>query len=547
MAGISHASNEFLQPPLKEPNMPPLTEYRTRTLLAGQHVPLVEADFVPAGSAPSQGVPPLPVYVKAQIPGATSRAAKGLVRRIETAEALRQALHELLDTKAHPDCEGVLVARPVTMKAEYYIACMLDFGSADRLPGGTLLFSVQGGSGVEGRTESLCRLPFSLLQPPAADRILAGLPASHQSPVIGAFLENFIQTFVRYKLIVLEANPVGVREDGSLVVIDCRAEFESHAVAAADKNIFAVARAAAADLTPLEKIVEKINAADPAGTGFVRENRQTPPAGAWKVATNLCGGGGKMLWEMTTGSRTDIFSMNESDTSGGLSAFKSYRIARAILAMKGSQVLLLTGSGMGFQNQYYLAAAIWKALRESPTPLPALLRFGGTDEDKAAELFRNVAETLPVKVKTYLPYVFPNAMVDDIPEMAAGGERAGSAQKPENQAARPPTAGNESCECTACGEGGRIPPFVPLTGEPTFRTAMPPGDFYFFPEKWPGEAPPPSVTACPTAFLQWDPARRTVTPAADKRCIGCLACETAALLDGKGELRIKLDLPEVNA
>lgn len=496
--------------------MPALTEYRTRTLLAGEQVPLVEADFLPAGTLPGASLPTPPVFVKAQIPGATSRAAKGLVRRIDTSSALQDALSELLDRARHPDSEGVLIARPVNMKAEYYIACMLDFGSADKLPGGILLFSIQGGSGVEGRSESLHRMPFSLLNLPTADQIKECLPATHQSAPIYRFLEGFIRTFARYKLVVLEANPVGVLDDGSLVVIDCRAEFESHAVAAADKEVFAVARAAAADLTPLEKMVEKINADDPAGTGFIRENRQTPPPDAWRVATNLCGGGGKMLWEMTTGSRTDIFSMNESDTSGGLSAFKSYRIARAILAMADSQVFLLTGSGMGFQNQYYLAAAIWKALRESPTPLPALLRFGGTDEDKAGELFRNVADTLPVKVKTFLPYVFPNAMVDDIPGIAVK-------------------------------ERPHVTPEQPPSGEPTFRTAVPPGDFFFFPEKWPAETPPPSVTACPTGFLLWDTGRRTITPAADKRCIGCLACETAALLEGKGELRIRLNLPEVKS
>ena len=47
----------------------------------------------------------------------------------------------------------------------------------------------------------------------------------------------------------------------------------------------------------------------------------------------------------------------------------------ALLDPPGSQVLLLTGSGMGFQNQRHLAAAMWKGLRESPTPLPATLRL----------------------------------------------------------------------------------------------------------------------------------------------------------------------------
>jgi len=217
---------------------------------------------------------------------------------------------------------------------------------------------------------------------------------------------------------------------------------------------------------------------------------------------------------MTTGSRTDIFTMNESDTSGGLSAFKSYRILRVVLAQKDAQVLLLTGSGMAFQNQYHLAAAVWKALKESSTPLPSLLRFGGTDEDKAQKLFAGVSSSLPVPVKTYPPEVFPNAMVDDISNIASG----------------------KSCKREK---------YAPPSGEPAITVETPPGEIYFYPENWTSNEVPPSVKACPTGFLQWENGKLTSNPEA--RCIGCLMCETAALIHGTAELLIHLELPgEVN-
>ena len=184
--------------------------------------------------------------------------------------------------------------------------------------------------------------------------------------------------------------------------------------------------------------------------------------------------------------------------------------------MPDAQVFLLTGSGMAFQNQYYLAAAIWKALRESSTPLPALLRFGGTDEQRARDLFEKVAETLPVPVKTYFPHVFPNAMVDDVPKMALQ-------------------------------EAVRVTPEPQPTGEPTFTTATPPAAFFFDAKTWGKDDPPPCVNACPTKFLVWNAAKHTVETAPDARCIGCLACETASLLEGNGALRIRLDLPEVTS
>lgn len=494
--------------------MPALPEYKTRELLAKEGVPLVEGVFVPAGAQWPANLPEPPVYLKAQIPGATSRAAHGLVRRVNNQAELEAGLTELLAPGPWGQVEGVLVATAVKMVGEYYAACMLDLGSEDKLPGGVLLFSTEGGSGVEGRTASLKKIPFSLLNLPSASALADALGPVENNTAIAAFCEGFIKTFARYKLTVLETNPIGVLADGSLVVIDCRAEFEKHAVGKADAEFFKAAPTTKVELTRLEQLVARINEDDPAGTGFLRENREPAPAGAWRVATNLCGGGGKMLWEMTTGARTDIYSMNESDTSGGLSGFKSYRILRAILEMEGSQALLLTGSGMGFQNQYHLAAAVWKGLRESATPLPALLRFGGTDEHKAAALIEQIAPELPVPVRTYPPHVFPNAMVDDISTLATTDRIT-------------------------------VVPEAQPTGEPTFSVDVPPGDFFFYPDKWDKEEAPACVGVCPNQFLSWNAEKRTIEPVQGARCIGCLICEVVSRLEGNSELRIRLDMPEV--
>ncbi len=496
--------------------MPALPEYRTRILLERENVPLVNGIFVSPGEEYPSGIPEMPVYLKAQIPGATSRKKHGLVRRVDTPEELQENLDALLSPGSWGQAEGVLITNGLDLKAEYYAGCMLDFGSEDMLPGGILLFSTEGGSGVEGRSGTLLKMRFSLLHPPSSGEIekkLKGLKDLKEHAAVSEFLKGMISTFIGYKLIVLEVNPLGVLNDGTVVAVDCRAEFEKAAVRKADRDVFfPPGLKSSRDLTELERVVELINRDDPSGTGFFRQNRDTPSKGAFRVATNLCGGGGKMLWEMTTGSRTDIFTINESDTSGGLSAFKSYRILRVILAQKDAQVLLLTGSGMAFQNQHHLAAAVWKALRESPTPLPSLLRFGGTDEDKARELFERVSGTLPVRVKTYPAVVFPNAMVDDIMDMAE--ETTDTVQRYE----------------------------APL-GKPEIVVEIPPGRIYFYPEKWRKDEIPPSIKACPTGFLQWKDGSLNTDPEA--RCIGCLMCETAALLDGNAEILIELEMPEV--
>ena len=494
--------------------MSALPEYKTRLLLAEKGVPVVKGVFVAAGSGPLDPLPRPPVYLKAQIPGATNRAAQGLVYRADSEQQIKAGLKQLMAPGPWGRAHGVLIAEAVSIQREYYAACMLDGGSHDRLPGGVLIFSVRGGSGVEQRSDALRQISFSVLDPPRLDA-LGDLVGDVENPsAVARLLDNMIHAFLDYQLIVLEINPIGLLDDGSVLAVDCRAEFEKHAVPKKVKEHFEVALTQEEETTPLERKVEGINRDDPAGTGFFRQNREPAPAVAYRVATNLCGGGGKMLWEMAAGLHADVYTLNESDTSGGLSAFKSYRLLRVILEIEDAQVLVLTGSGMAFQNQYHLAAAVFKGLRESPTPLPALLRFGGTDEDKALELFHKVAAYLPVKVKTYLSYVFPNAMIDDIPHMAAQ-KRA------------------------------EVEPEPPPGGQPSFRVDMPPGEFFYYPERWNRETAPPCVGVCPTGFLTWNPDTRTIEPAENARCIGCLLCETTAWLEGSRELCIRLELPEV--
>ena len=483
--------------------MPALPEYKTRVLLENHGVPLVPAVFHDAMPA----ILPEPVvFLKAQIPGATSRAGRGLVRRASTAEEISKGLTELL---AEENCQGVLAAQAVDIKKEYYAACLLDFGDGENLPGGVILFSPSGGTGIEGRTDSLLKIRFSLLNPPSASYIEKELKGIPNSLELADFLQKMTSTFIGYKLTVLEINPIAVLADGSHIAVDCRAEFEKHAVSKKNADLFKVPENAVDDSTPLEKIVEAINAADPAGTGFFRASREKAPEGTIAVATNLCGGGGKMLWEMTTGGRGDIFSLNESDTSGGLSGFKSYRILRAIMSQAEAQVLILTGSGMAFQNQYHLASAVWKALRESSTPLPCLLRFGGTDQEKAMELMDAVAETLPVEIKTFRPEIFPNAMVEHLREIATDHRVTQE--------------------------------FSPEAGEVAFEVDTPPARFVYHPEKNPDNIEPLCIKECPTGFLLWSVDK--ITPNPEAKCIGCLVCETFSLLEGNGELTIELDIP----
>ncbi len=489
--------------------MPALAEHRTRTLLERSGVSLVEATLVVS----PEGLPrpaAWPVFVKAQVPGATSRRSSGLVRRAGSWAELEDSVGDLLRT---PGCEGVLVARGVDIAEEHYAAVVLDCGSTGSPPGGRLLWSGAGGSGVETRSSSLAELRFPLSSPPSSGEIAAMLPEGTPAGTARA-LEGMVAAFLEYRLLVLEANPLAVLDDGTVTVVDCRAEYEERAVRREDEALFREGCGGSGESTRLERIVEEIDRLDPAGTGFFRQSRADAPPGAIRVATNLCGGGGKMLWEMAVGGRGDIFQLNESDTSGGLSAFKSYRILRVVLSQEDADVLVFTGSGMAFQSQLYIAAAVWKALRESPRIPPVMIRFGGTDEERAAGMLSDAAPGLRTRVAAYPSEVFPNVMVDDMRSFVDGS---------------PPSSG--------------APPPVPR-GVAAFEVENPPGAFLTDAALCSGCADSPCVGACPTGFLQPGPSGAP-SPVPGRRCIGCLLCEAACIREGRGGLFIRLDIPEV--
>jgi len=68
--------------------MSALPEYRTRILLRNNNVPLVKGVFLRPGEDTPADIPELPVFLKAQIPGATSRRKHGLVRKVHTLREL---------------------------------------------------------------------------------------------------------------------------------------------------------------------------------------------------------------------------------------------------------------------------------------------------------------------------------------------------------------------------------------------------------------------------------------------------------------------------
>ena len=127
--------------------MPALPEYRTRTLLERMKVPLVKGFFLEEPDDVPDELPNMPLYLKAQIPGATSRKKHGLVRRIESRDQLRKNIDSLLRPGEWGTARGVLITEGLDLADEYYAGCMLDFGSRNELPSGILLFSPMGGSG----------------------------------------------------------------------------------------------------------------------------------------------------------------------------------------------------------------------------------------------------------------------------------------------------------------------------------------------------------------------------------------------------------------
>ncbi|MER3427526.1 MAG: succinyl-CoA synthetase subunit beta [Pyrinomonas sp.] len=339
--------------------------------------------------------------VKAQV-WDTDRARRGGIRFVTTPNEARAAADEIFASKALGQrVESVLVEERLEVAREFYIGAAVD----DRVRRLVLLFSALGGSGIEGRKESVLRLPVSVRREPTRQELrhelLARemLEAELEEKLLAALLILY-RTARETEARSIEINPLAWTSDRRLVALDCRLSVDDYAVFRHPELGIEIAREFGHVPTPLERIAWAVERDDYRGTFYFVELVEAREGDGIPIGFHGAGGGGAMA-SMDAAVRVGLRPLNYADTSGNPAASKVYRAARIILAQPGIKGYFLSGSGVASQEQFHLARALVKAFREEGIRVPAVLRLGGNGEELAAKIMARFARSARAPVETY--------------------------------------------------------------------------------------------------------------------------------------------------
>jgi succinyl-CoA synthetase beta subunit len=166
-----------------------------------------------------------PCYIKALV-HETNRAARGGIVRVESLAEVAEAYDRVASVMA---TQQVRVERAVDADGWWYVSIGVPTG-ADTL---MVMFSSQGGSGIEGRPEGITSVgvdPITGLRDFHCRSLGAAAGLSRpEVEVLTPFLHRCYEAVVAKDLELLEVNPVAVTADG-LVAVDARLVVDDYAL-----------------------------------------------------------------------------------------------------------------------------------------------------------------------------------------------------------------------------------------------------------------------------------------------------------------------------
>lgn len=458
------------------------------------------------------------VVLKAQT-WTTSRAEAGGISFADDPEQAQMSAAQLLQMSfSGVPVTQVLVEQKLSIQQEFFISFGID--DASRAP--FLLFSLHGGSGVEGRSSVMYRWPIKIswgLRAYQARALLrqAGIKGRLQVKLSDA-LARLWQVCRRFEARLLEVNPLALVDDGNLYALDCRMAIDDYAVFRHPELGLEVARELERPPTTLDKIAYRVEAGDYRGTFYFFE-MQTDPAGGPRIGFHGGGGGGSML-SMDALLQEGFQLANFSDLSGNPPASKIYRAARLILSQPDLSGYFHSGSGVASQELTQTAQALVKAFREAPLTVPAVIRLGGNTEKEAIEILEAGTQDIPVPVVGFGRDTPLAVCATKLRGLIESGQSGTAPDQSSSGLLNPDYSfdirtGNIEFDYTAC----RV-----CEGKPC-------------------------IPACPPQILALDEEVVTlaISPEAARRgdCIECAACEVACQLYGQNGLHIRWPIAEL--
>jgi len=351
-----------------------------------------------------------PVVIKIQAWTTGRKALGGVVFTDSPDQAGEHAKRLLAMTVGNFPVTEVLVEEQVAVEHELFVSLALD--DAARAP--VILLSLVGGSGIEDRTGEVHRLPCDPMTGPDDTKLRQLIAESSIDQAmhdqIAVAVQGVFDVAKTYEARSLEINPLVTTKDGRVVAADCRMTIDDYAVFRHPELGIEIARELDHPPTSLERIAYDIEQADHRGTFyFAQLNTKADEGSKGLVGFHGAGGGGSMM-SMDAITSEGFTIANFTDTSGNPSAAKVYRAARIILSQPDLIGYFGSGSGVASQEQFWSAYGLAKAFWELNLDIPAVIRLGGNNEDRAVKVLKDACADLPGKVEGYRKDDTPRAI-----------------------------------------------------------------------------------------------------------------------------------------
>lgn len=358
-----------------------LDEHDAKQLLAQFGVPSPPGDVArdPAEAASIARAIGGPAYVKALVAG-KDRAARGGVKRVDDPQDAGRAFLEVTSALAATEAR---VEAACEVRQEWFLGVGILPGD----PGPSVIFSAEGGSGIEQRAPAFSKVAVDIalgLQP-FHSRRLAGLAAlpSEQRAALQQMVASCYELLIASDATLVEINPLAVTPAGIVaidahVTIDDYAMFRQVALGASRSasreagGISAELRRDGIEYIPIGGNIGIVGL----GAGL------TMHLADWIVD---CGGSPAFFFDATAAAVRDWAAMFSGQTPRNFAAVLKNGLAR----VRGDIAVLLVNFTSGGTPVDALVKAMLLAVRELHWEIPLVVHVAGNSQVAAAQLLRS--------------------------------------------------------------------------------------------------------------------------------------------------------------
>ncbi len=380
-----------------------LTEHEAKQLLRTVGIATPPAHLI-HGTSEMEETPPdtfhFPVFVKAQVLHG-DRMSMDLVIPADSWEEVQAIVPEMLERRDRFDnpIDAVLLESAIQYEEAFYLAIRYD--TVHRQP--VLELSVQAGTGIEVRADSIESIPFSAVDGPTDD-IVAHL--SLEDDVLETLHRAIIklwQVYATQDATLVEVNPFVIADDGTGYCLDAKIELEDTA-SFRHQEWKEYGERSPLGRPPTERETQAHEVSRSDHRGVAGESFFEFPEGTIGV---MASGGGASTLAMDALLTVGLKPANYTEYSGNPTREKTSKLADVVLSMDGLEGLYVVGSTANFTDIYETLAGVLDGLLRSQYAeeegFALVIRRGGPRWEEAFEMIRERLADSPIEYRLYGP------------------------------------------------------------------------------------------------------------------------------------------------